>query len=103
MINKLETDKTIFCNIFGYSPESKILEYLMEVRNNKFTFNDIVRAVGLNRKRAYEILRYYLEVKIIEKSDKIKHIQFYNINNKKEEIKLLIKIFDKIVNSRLVL
>lgn len=90
-------DQTLFCEFFGYSPESKILEYLLELRDNKFTFNDIVNAIGLNRKRAYEILKNYLEKGIISHSDKVKHIQFYALNKNKEENKLLIKLFDKVI------
>lgn len=90
-------DKTKFCDIFGYSPESKILEYLLEVREEKLTFNDIVNAIGVNRKRAYEILKFYLKSNIIEKSDKIKQIQFYKLNVKNQQVKTLMKLFDNII------
>ena len=98
MIGKMEKDRTLFRNIFGYNPESKILEHLLELNENTFTFNDVVNAIGINRKRAYEILKLYLKLNIIERADKIKQIQFYKFNIKKQEVKLLIQIFNKIIN-----
>ncbi|MBI4159301.1 hypothetical protein HY500_03520 [Candidatus Woesearchaeota archaeon] len=93
----LQKDKTLFCDLLGYSPESKIVEYLLEIREDRFTFNDVVIAVGLNRKRAYAILRNHLKIGLIEKGEKVKQIQFHKLNKKDERVKLLSKLFDKII------
>lgn len=97
MYEKLKRDKTILCDLIGYSPESKIIEYLLEIREHEFTFNDIVTALSLNRKRAYEILRLRLKQGIVEKSKKVKHIQFYKLNRKNQIVKILIKLFDSLI------
>ena len=95
MVNlKLKKDKTIFCDFLGYSPESKILEYMLEVRELDFTFNDIVLGIGVNRKRAYAILKSHLKNKVLIPSRQVKHIKFYKLNVKNPRIKILTKLFN---------
>ncbi len=98
MNEKLKRDKTKFCDLIGYSPESKIIEYLLEIREMDFTFNDIVTVIGVNRKRAYQILGLHLKQGIVEKSRKIKYIQFYKLNRKDKNVKNLVKLFDGIIS-----
>ena len=98
MIKKLQKDRTIFCEFLGYSPETKILELLLEGRENEYTFNDIVNALGVNRKRAYEILNMYLKVGIVKESNRVKHITFYRLNKNEMEVKTLIKLFDTLLD-----
>ena len=95
----LKQDKTIFCDLFGYSPETKILELLLEGRELEYTLNDIIKAVHVNRKRAYQILNFYAKKGIIQKSKQVKHLKFYKINAQREEIKLLERLFDKMVKA----
>jgi hypothetical protein len=87
-------DKTIFRNLIGTSIESRILEYLMETREQSFSFNDITKNVGLNRKRAYSILKLYSEERIIIPKVQVKHITLYKLNLKDSRVKLLIKLFN---------
>lgn len=95
----LEKDKTKFCDIVGYSPETKILELLLEGREIEYTFNDVVKALGVNRQRAYQILRLYQKVGIIIESKRVKHISMYKLNRQNSEVKLLIKMFDNIIGN----
>ena len=89
----------LFCEFLGYSPETKILEYLFEIKSTRFTFNDIVTAIHVNRKRAYEILHFLLEEGFIKKVEKIKSIQFYQLNIRCSEVKCLQQFFDKVIHS----
>lgn len=93
---KTSTQGTLFCELLGYSPEAKIMEYLLEFPTKHFTFNDIVKEINVNRKRAYEILHYLLEEGFIKEVEKIKNIQFYALNPRKPEIKCLTQFFRKL-------
>lgn len=95
----LKQDKTIFCDLFGYSPETKILELLLEGRELEYTLNDIIKSANVNRKRAYQILNFYAKKGIIQKSKQIKHLNFYKINTQRDDIKLLEKLFDKMIKN----
>lgn len=93
---KTKTQENWFCEFLGYSPEAKILEYLFEIKEKAFTFNDIVKEISVNRKRAYEILRFFLDEGFIKEVEKIKNIQFYKLNIRKPEIKSLQQFFDRV-------
>ncbi len=89
--------QNIFCELLGYSPEAKIMEFLLEFPSKHFTFNDIVKEINVNRKRAYEILHYLLDEGFIKEVEKIKNIQFYALNVRKPEIKCLNAFFHKLL------
>ncbi len=89
--------RNLFCQVMGYSPEAKIMEFLLEFPSKHFTFNDIVKEINVNRQRAYEILRFLLEENFIKKVEKIKNIQFYSLNIRKAEIKCLSSFFKKLI------
>ena len=95
---KLGRDRTYFCDFIGYSTESKILEYLLELRDIEFTFNDIITALSISRQKAYQILNYLFKEEIIIKSRKVKHISFYKLNTKNKQIKIMIQLFDSILD-----
>ena len=89
--------KTIFLDFIGKSSKSKILEALLIGREEEYTLNDIVRATSVNRQKAYKILNDMVKKNMIVPSNKVKNIQFYKLSTKKEEVKLLIHFFDKLI------
>ncbi|MDP3727831.1 MAG: hypothetical protein Q8R18_00085 [bacterium] len=89
--------QNVFCELLGYSPETKIMESLLELPRRHFTFNDVVKEINVNRKRAYEILHYLLDENFIKEVEKIKNIQFYALNVRKPEIKCLEAFFQKLL------
>ena len=91
------SSENLFCQFFGYSPEVKIIDSLLEFPTRHFTFNDIVKEINVNRKRAYEILHYLLDEGFIKEVEKIKNIQFYQLNVRKPEIKCLDAFFQKLL------
>lgn len=97
LIKMKHSSENLFCQFFGYSPETKIIESLLEFPTRHFTFNDIVKEINVNRKRAYEVLHYLLDEGFIKEVEKIKHIQFYALNVRKPEIKCLDAFFQKLL------
>lgn len=89
--------ETKFKEVLGESPEIKILELLIEGRDFEYTLNDIVTGAKVNRNRAYEILRSYIKLGVIEKAKTVKNFIFYQLNKDKKEVKLLIQTYDTIV------
>lgn len=89
--------KTKFCDVIGYSPESKILELLLEGRGYEYTMTDIVNGVAINKKRGYEILHDYIKKKILIKTKKVKHFQFYQLNKTNPRVKMLLRFFDEVI------
>ena len=97
LIKMKHSSENLFCQFFGYSPEVKIIDSLLEFPTRHFTFNDIVKEINVNRKRAYEILHYLLDEGFIKEVEKIKNIQFYVLNVRKPEIKCLDAFFKKLL------
>ena len=93
-------ERTIFLDFVGENPKTKILQLLLIGREEEYTLNDIVRATHVNRKNAYKILNEMVAQNSLLPTNKIKNIQFYNINTQKEEIKILIKLFDKLIGMK---
>lgn len=91
-----KSHENLFCQFLGYSPEAKIIEYLFEIKDKMFTFNDIVKAINVNRQRAYEILHFLLDEGFIREVDNIKNIHFYKLNLRCPEVKSLQQFFDKV-------
>ena len=86
-------ERTIFTDLIGYTPESRILELLINGRNEEYTFNKIAIALGINRQACYQILNYYRDIDLIIKTKKIRQCQYYRINKKDTRAKLLINLF----------
>lgn len=95
---KGETDKTLFCDYLGYTPNTKILELLIEGRNEEYTFNQIIQILGVNKQIAYRVLKFYLAKKFIVKSKKVRHIQLYKLNKQDKKVRSMINLFDRLLN-----
>jgi len=66
--------------LFGDSPRMRLLEYLMEFQNHKFTPSEIVEAVGMSRTTAFKELKKLLTENMISPSEPIGKSPTYQIN-----------------------
>lgn len=92
----------IFCEFFGSTPRNKILEHFLAMRSLDFSIGDVARETGLNRATAYNTIEELIKAKYIIPTRKISGAQLYKLNNDKKEVKVLIEMFDlmieKVVN-----
>tara|TARA_R100001530_G_scaffold103174_1_gene71799 strand:- start:889 stop:1194 length:306 start_codon:yes stop_codon:yes gene_type:complete len=100
MEKSLIKDKTLFCNLVGYSRESKILELFIEVREHQYTFNQVINILKINRQEGYAILRRFKKEGILIEVEKIKQQRYHKLNNKDPRTKNLIKLFDSVLKAR---
>ena len=56
------------------------MELLIEGREEKYTFKQIVDAAHVNTERGYEILHRFLKLRIIKEVAKYAQIRLYSIN-----------------------
>ena len=91
---------TIFLEFIGKNIKTKIFHVLLIGREEEYTLNDIIRSAKVNRHSAYIILNDMVNKEIIIPSMRIKNYQFYKLNVKIEEVKLLIKLFDKLIETK---
>ncbi len=90
-------DVTKFKDLLGYGIEIKILELFVEGVNMEYTFNDVINIVKVNRKRGYELLRFYSYLGIIKKGTKFKHIQTYTLHKHNKISKSLLSLYKSII------
>jgi len=67
-------------SLYGDSPRMRLLEYLMEFQNHKFTPSEIVKAVGMSRTTAFKELKKLLTENMIFPSEHIGKSPTYQIN-----------------------
>ncbi len=92
--------KTVFDNFINKN-NLKIFEFLIEGRGLEYTLNDIITNININRQNGYRQLHLMFKNKTILKIRKVKYIQFYKLNMDNNNVKLLVKIFDNLINQKL--
>ena len=90
-------DKTRFKTLLGYGIEIKILELLIEGKNEEYSFNDIVNALNTNRRRTYILLKGLVVEDILIQTKRAKHIRLWRINKKNKIVKRLISLYDEVI------
>jgi len=75
--------------LFGDSPRMRLLEYLMEFQNHKFTPGEIVEAVGMSRTTAFKELKKLLAENMISPSEPIGKSPTYQINLSSPIVKVM--------------
>lgn len=87
-----------FCNVFGNNPRNKIIEFLIETRELDYSIGDIAKETNLNRATTYNIVTELINEKYIIPTRRVSNSQLYKLNESKEEVKILIKVFNMILN-----
>ena len=95
---KKNTTQGEFCEILGVTPRNRILECFIEGREMDFSSGSIAEATALNRATTYRTIEELEEEEMIILSRKISGAQLYKINRNKREVKMLIAIFDMILD-----
>ncbi|MDP4012465.1 MAG: hypothetical protein Q8R00_02565 [Candidatus Nanoarchaeia archaeon] len=90
-----------FCELFGVNPRNIILEFFLEMRDLDFAISDVAEETGLNRATTYNTIEELIEKKYFVPTRKIAGAQLYKLNKEKSEVKLLIKIFNLVLDKTL--
>ena len=88
-----------FCEIFGLTPRNIIIEFFLEMRGLDFSIGDIVRETGLNRATAYNTIEELEKAKYLIPTRKVSGSQLYILNTNKEEVKVLINVFNIVLQN----
>ena len=96
---KFQDEPTIFRELFGDTPNIRVLEYLLEGRELDHSLGDIAEGAGINRVTLFRMWKKLEESKIIIFSRNIGNAKLYKLNIKNPRVKVLIELFDKIINT----
>jgi len=88
-----------FCEVVGNTHRNKILEYFIEMRELDFGLGDVAIETDLNRATVYNTAELLLKEKMIVPTRKVGNTQLYQLSKEKEEVQLLINLFNEVVNT----
>ena len=84
-----EDRDSIFLNLFGRSPQSRILDLFLDNPLYEFTKNEIIEALGMAKITLYNTLPTIEESDIIKITRKIGKANLYRLNPESDNVKHL--------------
>ena len=87
-----------FSKVFGPTPRNRILEYFLAMRSTDLAIGDIAAEAELNRATTYNTMEKLLEEKLVLPSRKVGKTQLYKLNRDSPVVKILLKIFSKLLD-----
>jgi len=98
---EFKDELTIFREIFGDTPKIRVLEYLLEGRELDHSIGDIAEGSNINRITLFRMWNQLEKSKVIMHTRNIGNAKLYKINTNNPYVKILISLFDKIINLEL--
>ncbi len=81
----------MFKNIFGNSPQTKILDFLADHPNYDYTISDIARQSEVSRPTVYKFLKKMMKEKLIIKTRNLGISSLYKLNIKNNLVQIILK------------
>ena len=87
-----------FCKVMGATPRNRILEFFLAMRDLDYSIGDLALETQLPRATAYNIMEELIKEEYLVSSRKVSGSQLYKLNRNKREVRMLIAIFDMILD-----
>ena len=81
----------MFKEIFGNSPQTKILDFLADHPNYDYNVSDISKHSGVSRPTVYKILEILLKKNLIIKTRESGNSSLYQLNMENKLVKIILK------------
>lgn len=88
-----------FTRVFGATPRNRIIESFLEGRGADYSIGDLAEDTELTRATAYNTIGELIKQGYIKPTRKVSGAQLYTINTEKEEVKILIKVFNLLLKN----
>ena len=89
----------MFKNIFGNSPQTKILDFLADHPNYDYSISDIAKQSDVSRPTAYKVLDILLKRKLLIKTREMGNSSLYKLNLENKLVQTILK-FDFEISRR---
>ena len=97
----MESDKTSFRLVFGDSPASKVLDFLIDNQEFDYSLTDISRGAEIAWSTLHEFWQDLVKLGVVTKTRKIGRAELYKLNKENPLVKKLIEI-DMLVSKQLI-
>ena len=88
-------------DIFGDSPQVKVIDFLLDSQGYDHSLSDIARGAEVTRPTLYKILEELLELEIIKETRKVGNAKLFSLNKGNGIVKILTR-FDFELSKKLV-
>jgi DNA-binding IclR family transcriptional regulator len=82
-------NKSLIATIFGYSPQMRILNYLLDFPTNDFTKKEIIQALGMSKQTFYKYFENLEESGIVKVNRAIGKARLYKLDRSNPMIKTI--------------
>ena len=82
-------DESLIATVFGYSPQMRILNYLLDFPTNDFTKKEIIQALGMSKQTFYKYFDSLEDTGMIKVSRAIGKAKLYKIDKSSPMIKTI--------------
>lgn len=82
-------NESLIATVFGYSPQMKILNYLLDFPTNDFTKKEIIQALGMSKQTFYKYFDNLEETGMVKVSRAIGKAKLYKIDRSNPMIKTI--------------
>lgn len=80
---------SLIAMVFGYSPQMRILNYLLDFPTNDFTKKEIIEALGMSKQTFYRYFDYLEDSGMVKVSRSIGKAKLYKIDKSNSMIKTI--------------
>lgn len=80
----------MIATVFGYSPQMRILNYLLDFPTNDFTKKEIIQALGMSKQTFYKYFYFLEESGMVKVSRTIGRAKLYKIDRKNQMVKTIV-------------
>lgn len=95
MVSAIENDALI-ATVFGYSPQMRVLNYLLDFPTNDFTKKEIIQALGMSKQTFYKYFDNLKESGMIKVSRAIGKAKLYKIDKSSPMVKTITEFEKKL-------
>lgn len=89
-------EKSILLELFGKTPELKVIEFLLDNNTFDYTKKEIANGAGISRPTLYRFFDKLVDSGLVIKTRKIKGTQLYKLNLNSPIVKRLMELETKI-------
>ncbi|MFH1587997.1 MAG: hypothetical protein ABIA76_01505 [Candidatus Diapherotrites archaeon] len=91
----------LFLDFFGDNSNSRLLEFLISGRDFDYSLTDMAGNAGISWSTLHRIFPSFEKQKIVIKTREIGRAKLFKLNQENEEVKLLLSLYDSLLNKQL--
>ncbi len=89
-------NESLIATVFGYSPQMRILNYLLDFPTNDFTKKDIIQALGMSKQTFYKYFDNLEDAGMVKVSRAIGKAKLYKIDKSSPMVKTITEFEKKL-------